>query len=260
MTYREPDPEYSAPAPAPQQSGLRVPLAKPVVTYVLLGLILLAFVVDFALTQLAGDRIVFILGAQWNEAIAQGWYWQLFTSIFLHSGLTHLLFNAYALFILGRDVEAFYGHKWFLAIYLLAGLAGSVAWYALGDRTPSVGASGAIFGLIGAEAAFYVRNRRLFGQFGRQRLGNLAILIVINLVFGFTVPNINNIAHLGGLVAGFALGYLLAPGYAIRYGDGDLSGIRQLIDERTTGMRVLVILAAVVALLALVVLGNQRWP
>ena len=128
-----------------------------------------------------------------------------------------------------------------------------------GRERPSVGASGAIFGLIGAEAAFFVRNRRLFGQFGRQRLGNVAILLVINLVFGFTIPNINNIAHLGGLAAGFLLGFALAPGYAVRYGDGELSGIRPLIDERTTGMRVLVVAAAVLALLILVVVGNQRW-
>ena len=85
------------------------------------------------------------------------------------------------------------------------------------------------------------------------------MLIVINLVFGFTIPNINNIAHLGGLAAGFLLGFALSPGYAVGYGDGELSGIRQLIDERTTGMRVLVVAAAVLALLALVVVGNQRW-
>jgi rhomboid protease GluP len=258
MTLREPDTNYPEPGPAPHSVGLRIPRSQPVVTYVLLGIIIVIFAVDFALTQLMGERIVFFFGAQWNELIAQGWYWQLFTSIFLHSGLTHLLFNAYALFVLGRDVEAFYGHKWFLAIYLLSGLGGSVAWYVLGDPIPSVGASGAIFGLIGAEAAFYVRNRRLFGQFGRQRLGNLAILLAINLVFGFTVPNINNIAHVGGLVAGFAIGFFLAPAYAIEQ-RADFSGLRQLIDERTTSMRVLVILAAVVALLALVVLGNQKW-
>lgn len=259
MSYPEPDPNYQAPAPAAQQTGLRLPLAKPVVTYVLLGLIIIIFVADYLLAQLSGRRTLFEFGAQSNPYIAVGQQWRLFTSVFLHAGLTHLLFNAYALFILGRDVEAFYGHKWFLAIYLVAGLAGSVAWYILGDEVPSVGASGAIFGLIGAEAAFYVRNRRLFGQFGRQRLGNLAVLIGINLVFGFTIPNINNIAHLGGLVAGFLLGYLLAPSFKVGYRDDDFNAVRQLIDERTTGMRVLVILAAIILLIALVLAGNQRW-
>lgn len=261
MSYRDPDPGYgeTAPVPPTQQVSVRLPLSRPIITYVLLGVIIVAFILDYALTQLMGERIVFLFGAQWNQAVAQGWYWQLFTSIFLHSGLTHLLFNAYALFILGRDVEAFYSPKWFLVIYLLAGLAGSVAWYVLGDPIPSVGASGAIFGLIGAEAAFYVRNRKLFGQFGRQRLGNLAVLIAINLVFGFTIPNINNIAHLGGLFGGFALGYFLAPSFTVGYADGAMFGERKLLDTRTTTQRWLVVLAAFVVLAALVLVGNQKW-
>ncbi len=261
MTYRDPKPNYSEPTPAPfsQQEGLRLPLSRPIITYILLGIIIVAFILDYALTQLFGERIVFFYGAQWNELVAQGWYWQLFTSIFLHSGLTHLLFNAYALFILGRDIEAFYSPKWFLIIYLLAGLAGSVAWYVLGDPIPSVGASGAIFGLIGAEAAFYVRNRRLFGQFGRQRLANLGVLLAINLVFGFTIPNINNIAHLGGLVGGFLLGYFIAPHFTVGYADGALFGERKLLDQRTASQRLLVVAVAAVVLIALVLIGNQKW-
>jgi rhomboid protease GluP len=261
MTFREPEnnPGDALPSPAPQQAGLRLPLSKPVITYVLLGIIIVAFILDYALTQLFGERIVFFYGAQWNELVAEGWYWQLFTSIFLHSGLTHLLFNAYALFILGRDIEAFYSPKWFLMIYLLAGLAGSVAWYVLGDPVPSVGASGAIFGLIGAEAAFFVRNRKLFGQFGRQRLANLGVLLAINLVFGFTMPNINNIAHLGGLIGGFLLGYFIAPHFTFGYADGAMFGERKLVDQRTTSQRWLVIAAAVIILIALVLVGNQKW-
>lgn len=260
MSYRDSDPNVSEPVPgASQQMGLRLPLSKPVITYVMLGIIIVTFIADYALTQLVGERIVFFYGAQWNELVAQGWYWQLFTSIFLHSGLTHLLFNAYALFILGRDVESFYSAKWFLVIYLLSGLAGSIAWYVLGDPVPSVGASGAIFGLIGAEAAFYVRNRQLLGQFGRQRLGNLAVLIVINLVFGFTIPNINNIAHLGGLFGGFLLGYFLAPSLSVGYQDGAMFGERALVDTRTGSQRLLAVGAAIVLLIALVLVGNQRW-
>ncbi|MCU0506893.1 MAG: rhomboid family intramembrane serine protease [Anaerolineae bacterium] len=261
MTLREPDTNYSEPGPAPAQQsiGLRIPRARPIVTYILLGVIVVIFAVDFLLAQTSGRRSLFEFGAQSNPYVAVGEYWRLLTSVFLHAGLTHLLFNAYALFVLGRDVEAFYGHWWFLVIYLVAGLGGSVAWYVLGDPVPSVGASGAIFGLIGAEAAFYVRNRRLFGQFGRQRLGNLAVLLAINLVFGFTIPNINNIAHLGGLVAGFALGYFLAPSLRVGYAEGELGAVRQLIDQRSTGMRILVIWAAIILLGALVVLGNQRW-
>ncbi len=135
-----------------------------------------------------------------------GEYWRLLSSVFLHAGLTHLAFNGWALYSIGRDIEAFYGHRRFAVIYLFAGLAGSTAWYVLGGDGASVGASGDLRP-IGAEGAFFLRNRTLFGKFGSQRLSNLAVLIGINLLFGFTVLNINNHAHLewtgGGLLLDF---------------------------------------------------------
>lgn len=247
------------PAPQSQPTSARLPLGKPIVTYVLLAVIVLVFIADYVLAQFFGDRIVFILGAQWNEAIGAGWYWQLFTPIFLHSGLTHVAFNGYALLVIGRDTESFYRPRWFTAVYLLAGLAGNIAWYLLGSSDPSVGASGAIFGLIGAEAAFFVRNRKLFGAFGRQRLGNVAVMLAINLFLGFTIPNINNIAHLGGLIGGFLVGFGVAPSYAVEWSQDAFIPVRRLVDRRTTVQRVIVVLAALVILLALVLLGNQRW-
>lgn len=243
----------------PRAGRMRLPIARPLVTYVLLGLIVLAFLADLATAELLGGQIVSYLGAQVNSWIGEGEYWRLFTAIFLHAGITHLAFNAYALFSLGRDVEGFYGHGWFLVIYLLAGLAGSSAWYALGSDVPSVGASGAIFGLIGAEAAFFVRNRRLFGSFARERLGNLGVLIAINLVFGFTVPNINNIAHLGGLAAGFLLGLLITPAYALAAPDYGLTDRRELVDTRTSLQRTLAVGLGLFVLLVLVFAGVQRW-
>ncbi|MGE5603511.1 MAG: rhomboid family intramembrane serine protease [Nitrososphaerales archaeon] len=237
-----------------------MPIARPKVTYVLLGVILLVFVADLVVTQLTGDRIVFILGAQWNQAVAAGWYWQLLTSTFLHAGLTHLAFNAYALYILGRDIEGLYGSLWFTVLYFLAGLGGSVAWYLLGTNEPSVGASGAIFGLIGAEAAFFLRNRQLFGAFGRQRLINVAVLLVINFALGFTIPNVNYIAHLGGLVTGFLIGMVLTPSYALTWSQDTLGMSQQrLLDTRTNRQRVLAAAVALVILLALVVAGNPHW-
>lgn len=246
-------------APESRTTGLRLPLARPVMTYVLLGLIVVVFVADVVLTQVTGYRVVFALGAQSNELIAAGQYWRLITPIFLHASLTHLAFNAYALFVLGRDTEATYGSVWFTVIYFLAGIAGSAAWYVLGTTDPSVGASGAIFGLIGAEAAFFVLNRRLFGAYARQRLGNVAVLLVINLVFGFTSPNINNLAHLGGLIAGFLLGLALSPSYTVGLSQEGFAPEQRLIDNRTNGQRFFAVLVAVVVLLGLVWLGNQRW-
>ncbi len=251
-------PEQS-PAPGGPGSGVRLPLARPVVTYVLLGILVLVFVADAVLTQVTGQRIVFLLGAQWNELVAAGQYWQLLTAIFLHAGLTHLAFNAYALFILGRDIESLYGSLWFTVVYLLAGLGGSVAWYLLGSSDPSVGASGAIFGLMGAEAAFFVRNQQLFGAFGRQRLKNVAVLLAINFVLGFTIPNVNYIAHLGGLVTGFLVGLVLAPRYEVDWSQNGYGTAPRLVDAHTTRQRLFVTALTLLILLGLVIVGNRRW-
>jgi rhomboid protease GluP len=134
--------------------------------------------------------------------------------MFLHIGLAHLFFNAYALFIFGLEMERLYGPDRYTVTYILSGLFGSLVSFASrGPDVFSAGASGAIFGVIGMNLAFFLIHRDTFGQFGRQRVMNTLLIIGINLLFGFTVPGIDNLAHIGGLVAGFALGYGLAPRY-----------------------------------------------
>jgi rhomboid protease GluP len=171
----------------------------------------------------------------------------------------HLAFNGWALFSVGRDMESLLGSVWFTAIYLLAGLAGNVAYYRLGPNVPSLGASGAIFGLIGAEAAFFLRNRPLLGRFGRQRLGNLAMMIGINLVIGFKVPGINNYAHLGGLLTGFALGWVMAPRYQVEWSLVGAEPVGMMRDRTSKQRRWLAIAVVTLLLLGGVWLGNQRW-
>lgn len=131
-------------------------------------------------------------------AVASGEWWRLLTAAFLHAGIVHLLFNAYALFLVGPAVEAAFGRARFLTLYLLAALGGSAATYLFGAPTQgSLGASGAIFGLFGA---MFVAARRT-GYDVRP----IAALIVLNLVISFVVPGIDWRAHLGGLAAGAAV-------------------------------------------------------
>jgi rhomboid protease GluP len=256
------DGEVLGPEPGaapPQRTGAALPLHQPRVTYVLLGLIGLMFLAQMALGGSENMGTLIRLGAQVNPYVAAGEYWRLIASMFLHIGLPHLLFNAWALFSIGRDIEMFYGPVWFTAIYFISGLAGNIAFYCLGSDVVSAGASGAIFGLIGAEAAFFLVNRQMFGSFARQRLGNLAIIIGINLVFGFTAPGINNLAHLGGLVSGFLLGYVLAPKYAVQWQWSSGAPVGAWQDSRNTLLRVAAVALAFALLFGGLQIGNARW-
>lgn len=134
--------------------------------------------------------------------IEQGAFWRLFTAMFLHYGILHLLLNMYALWVLGRALEAALGPLRFAALYLLAGLGGDVAVYLFAPTTLAAGASTSIYGLF---AAYFLVLRRL----GRDASSVIPI-IVINVVLTFTIPGISIAGHLGGLVAGAVVGLGLA--------------------------------------------------
>ncbi len=163
----------------------------------------------------ASSRSLFELGAMQPLAIAlDEQYWRFFTSMFLHTGLLHLAFNMYALYLFGDLVEDIFGRASFVAIYFLSGFLGGVASYTFGSPyVIAVGASGAIFGLIGAWAAYNFKRRGT--ALGSANLRGAAIIVAINLVLGFTIPGIDNLAHIGGLVAGGAAG-LGAEGFGYR--------------------------------------------
>ncbi|MCS6840725.1 MAG: rhomboid family intramembrane serine protease [Roseiflexus sp.] len=220
-TPEEPAPAATEPQTAAMQ--VRFPLFTPRVAPVLLAINVVVFVAPWLLDRV-GVRIMgavsvydflLIWGAKDNAAIfAGGQYYRFLTAMVLHGGLAHLLFNSFALYSLGFETERLFGAQRFLAIYMIAGLGGGVASYAL-NPNPSVGASGAIFGLVGALIAFYIVARRALGGIARQQLGSLIFITLINLALGFTSPYIDNNAHIGGLLTGALLGWLLAPRFAL---------------------------------------------
>jgi rhomboid protease GluP len=149
-------------------------------------------------------------GALVPAAVAGGQVWLLLSSMFLHSGFIHLALNMLSLYFLGSFVEQAFGKSRFLALYLCSGLAGGIAYLYFGAfEVPAVGASGAIFGLLGGVFGYSVRR----GTFSWQNplIRQLLILTALNLYIGFSVPNISNTAHIGGLVGGAAFGWLTAP-------------------------------------------------
>src|SRR5262245_11274586 len=210
------------PLPPQQSYRLSLPLRRPRAVWVLLAINIIVFIIP-TLLDLLGVRIAgigirdlsLILGDKNNAAIKLGGqYYRFLTAMFLHGNLLHIAFNAYALYALGQEAERIYGTARFLALYFIAGIAGGVASYAL-NVNDAVGASGAIFGLIGGLAAFYYVSRRLLGEISRQQLGSLITVIMINLFIGFSTPVIDNTAHIGGLIGGAAVGWLLAPRLSI---------------------------------------------
>ena len=194
--------------PPPGAQRVRLPLHRVWLTYVLLVVIGLVFIGQLASEQLIGGDILAFYGAKDNDAIAAGQYWRLLTPIFLHGSLLHFLFNMYALYHLGREVEAFMGPRRFLLLFFYAGLAGTV-FSLLFTPNRSLGASGSIFGLIGAQGVFLYRHRQLFGERGRRGLQQVIMIAGINLLIGLQ-GNIDNWAHLGGLLGG--LGFTWAAG------------------------------------------------
>lgn len=193
---------------------LSVPQAKPVITYVLLALIVIIFAVQELLGGSMDDGVLLKLGSTSGELIMQGEIWRLFMAMFLHIGITHLFFNAFALYSVGRNVESYFGYGRYLLIYLASGLFGNIVSFALrGPSEFSAGASGAIFGLIGAELGMLLFHRRQLGTYGQEQRKSIWRIVLINLVIGLSVFAINNAAHIGGFVAGMGLGFLVAPRY-----------------------------------------------
>jgi len=185
-----------------------------VVTWILLGIIVIVFGLQTLTGGSTETEVLVRMGAKANPLIAAGEYWRLFTAMFLHIGVMHLAFNSYALIVIGTELERLIGWQRYLAIYILSGLLGNLASYAF-SMNLAAGASGAIFGLIGALAAYFLMHRTKLGTWGQKRLINIAILIAINLFLGFTQPGIDNMAHMGGLLAGLGLGWAMAPRYKV---------------------------------------------
>jgi membrane associated rhomboid family serine protease len=172
---------------------------RPVVTYTLIGVTIVVFLLQIV----QGIDAMAERWGMWPIAVAMGGqWWRLITSAFLHGSFLHIAFNMYVLFALGPTLERILGHGRFIVLYLTAAFGASVTSYVFSDANMvSVGASGAIFGLMGA---LVVAGKRL-----RYDITQVLVLIGINIAIGFIAPGVDWRAHLGGLVAGAAVAALL---------------------------------------------------
>ena len=180
---------------------------RAVVAYSLFAFNILIFIL---MAFAGGENALIGFGAKSNFEIDNGEKWRFVTPIFLHVNLLHLAFNSYALWIVGPQVEKLYRGPRFLVLYVLTGVAGVAASYWYNPVIPSAGASGAIFGLFGVLLIFSFKYRKSVPAFFSSALGRGILLTVgINLLIGYTIPQVDNAAHMGGLLAGCMLGFVI---------------------------------------------------
>lgn len=227
--------ESPQPTTPPQQAvRLQIPQSAPYVTYSIIGVTAVFYILQIASVILYGYPTTYgnidwleLFGARINDFIQAGQVWRLITPALLHGSLPHIFFNMYALFSLGTSLERYFGHGRFFWLYILGAFAGNVSSFLFTDGY-SVGASTAIFGLIGAEGVFLYQNRKLFADRFRSAIGNVIFIAAINLFLIGSLPGIDNWGHIGGLVGGLMFTSFAGPLWTV---EANLLGY-SLVDKR----------------------------
>ena len=261
MNETPPVPESPQPSPPPQSVRVPMPQSTPYVTYTIIGITVAFYILQlvsvwalgYAVPGLGMDWLEYY-GARVNEAILAGEVWRFLTPALLHGSLPHIAFNMYALLSFGTGLERHFGHLRFFLLYMLGAFAGNVASFLFTGGSYSIGASTAIFGLLGAEAVFLIQNRKSFpGQF-RSAIGNIIFIAAINLFIIGALPGIDNWGHIGGLVGGLMFTSFAGPLWEIE----GVYPAYHLVDKRS--FQAVLIGAAVVTVIfgALAVWGIIR--
>jgi rhomboid protease GluP len=180
----------------------------PTVTYAIMGVTGLIYLLQMLSQTLYGQDYVAIAGMKINELIYAGQYYRLFTPMLLHGSLLHIGFNMYALFVIGTRLERVIGHQRMILLYLVGGFAGNVVSF-LFQPAPSLGASTAIFGILAAEGVFIYQNRQYLAN-AQGMLTNIVSVAAINLLLGMS-GGIDNWGHLGGLLGGLLFTWIAGP-------------------------------------------------
>lgn len=178
----------------------------PIVTYIIMAICIILFV----LMELSGGstngETLLKFGASLDVLVKDGEYYRLFTCIFLNIGIMHLLCNMYSLYIIGREVESLFGKIKYIIIFILSGISGSIMSLAFTHNTISAGASGAIFGLLGALLYFGIHYRTYLGEAIKR---SVIPIIIVNLIISFFAEGIDLAAHVGGLIGGILVAMMV---------------------------------------------------
>ncbi len=183
-------------------------------TYSIIGINIVVYIFSAVLSQNIADmdmQILVDMGALYGPyTVLKGEWWRLFTAMFLHGGMTHILMNMFSLYLIGRGVEIYFEKKAYVSIYLFSGLLGGLASLYVHPQTVGIGASGAIFGVFGALAGFFLAHRDKIETQSKAFMKDFGIVLGLNLVLGLSMPSIDVSAHIGGLIVGLIGGFVIS--------------------------------------------------
>ena len=211
-----PDPQAEHPAGSPlatrQGSPYPGSFGRPIATLVILAINGLIFGLMLYAGALKNEQLLLDFGASYSPYLRRGEYWRLVMPMFIHLGWLHLLVNSYALYILGNIVERVYGYGRFALLYVAMGIGGSLLSVTMSPNVVAAGASGAIFGIAGVMLVTGFLHRDVVPPHWGRAFGiGILPFIIVNLLFGFSMPGIDNWCHLGGLFSGMLLAGLIPP-------------------------------------------------
>ena len=193
---------------------MRTDIQRYTLTYILIAISSVVYLFSALLSQSLIDmdmQTLVDMGALFGPlTVLKGEWWRLLSAMFLHGGMTHLLMNMFSLYIVGRGVEMYFDTKSYLSIYFFSGIIGGLVSLYMHPVSVGVGASGAIFGVFGALAGFFLAHRDRIASHSKAFMKDFGVIIAINLVIGLSIPSIDVSAHIGGLVVGFIGGFVLS--------------------------------------------------
>ena len=183
-------------------------------TYTIIGINILLYMVSAFLGSNIIDmdmQTLVDMGALYGPLVVlKGEWWRLFTAMFLHGGMTHILMNMFSLYLIGRGMEMYFRPKSYVTIYLFSGLLGGLASLYMHPNSVGIGASGAIFGVFGALAGFFLAHRDKIREQSKAFMKDFGVVLGLNLVLGLSIPSIDVSAHIGGLIVGVIGGFMIA--------------------------------------------------
>ncbi|MBS6601624.1 MAG: rhomboid family intramembrane serine protease [Clostridium sp.] len=180
-----------------------------IVTMIIIAINVVLYIITAIMSKNILDINAYVLlymGGNYGALVSKGQVWRLLTCAFLHGGLIHILCNMYALYAIGPQVEILFGRVKYIIIYFFSAIGGSLLSFTCSPNNLSIGASGAIFGLFGAMVVFVLKYK---DRIPKKVLNNLFGVIILNLLIGFNLQGIDNFGHIGGLLAGALVAFLI---------------------------------------------------